>query len=170
MKYWFTADTHFGHKNIIKYCNRPFKDITHMNETIIKNWNSKVSTEDVVFHLGDFSMMGGAVNKFITRLNGHIIWIQGNHDKKTIIQDIIIEHGGHNWHLAHNPQDCEGEYNICGHVHEKWKVKIRKNGKCFVNVGVDQWDFQPISISQINKALEDYKNGVREIPQDKNTG
>jgi len=161
MNYYFTADSHFGHNNILTYCDRPFKDIEHMNEEIIRRWNSRVTSDDIVFHLGDFSMMGGAVSKYLERLNGHIIWIKGNHDKKPIIQDMIIEHGGHHWHLAHNPQDCEGEYNICGHVHEEWKVKITKKGKVFVNVGVDQWDFYPINISQILKALVDYKNEIK---------
>lgn len=37
MTVWVTSDTHFSHKNIIEYCNRPFKDIYHMNETLVKN-------------------------------------------------------------------------------------------------------------------------------------
>ena len=54
MRFWFTGDSHFNHTNIIKYTDRPFKDIYHMNETIIKNWNERVKDEDTVFHLGDF--------------------------------------------------------------------------------------------------------------------
>ena len=112
MKYFFTSDTHFGHENIIEYCGRPFKDVTHMNEELIRRWNARVTPDDVVFHLGDFSMMGGAVSKFYKRLNGNIIWIKGNHDKKPIIMDMLIEHGGHIWHLTHKPDECEGEYNL----------------------------------------------------------
>ena len=55
---FFVADTHFFHKNIIKYCSQPFLSITEMNETLIKNWNSKVSPGDIVFHLGDFAFCG----------------------------------------------------------------------------------------------------------------
>lgn len=78
---WFTSDTHFGHKNIINFCERPFESTDEMDEFIIKNWNSKVGKEDVVFHLGDFAF---ATNKrwqeLIYKLNGTIYLILGNHD------------------------------------------------------------------------------------------
>ena len=160
MKYWFTSDTHFGHANIIGYTGRPFKDVIHMNEELIRRWNTRVKPDDTVFHLGDFAMMGGSYQKYLNRLNGNIVWIAGNHDKKPIIKDMIIEHGGHHWHLAHNPQDCHGEYNLCGHVHEKWKARRQENNHIYINVGVDQWDFYPIDIKQILKAMEDAKNGI----------
>lgn len=75
---WFTSDTHFNHANIIKYCNRPFSSIQEMNETIINNWNSVVTKDDTVYHLGDFAF--GKVNEFANKLNGKIVLIKGNHD------------------------------------------------------------------------------------------
>ena len=54
MKLYVTSDTHFNHKNIIEYCDRPFKDIYEMNETIINNWNQVVKEEDIIYHLGDY--------------------------------------------------------------------------------------------------------------------
>ena len=50
---YFIADTHFNHANIIKYCNRPFKNTDEMNKYIIRKWNSVVKETDTVYHLGD---------------------------------------------------------------------------------------------------------------------
>ena len=53
-KIWITSDTHFGHINIIKYCNRPYADVTEMNNALIANINSQVAPEDTLIHAGDF--------------------------------------------------------------------------------------------------------------------
>ncbi len=50
---YFISDTHFGHRNVLKLCNRPFETIEEMNETIIANWNSRVSGNDTVFIVGN---------------------------------------------------------------------------------------------------------------------
>jgi len=54
LKTWFTADTHFGHSNIIKYTKRPFRTVDQMNEVLIRNWNSRIGKKDIVIFLGDF--------------------------------------------------------------------------------------------------------------------
>lgn len=79
---FFTSDTHFWHKNIIGYSNRPFKDVQHMNETIIANWNSMVGPSDIVFHLGDVAL--GPWSEWagtLARLNGYKILVVGNHER-----------------------------------------------------------------------------------------
>jgi len=53
MKHFITADTHFGHANIIKYCQRPFKDVEAMDKALIRSWNERVKPEDTVFKKND---------------------------------------------------------------------------------------------------------------------
>ena len=81
-KHFIIADTHFYHKNIIEYAERPFQSVAEMNDALVKNWNSVVSPEDIVYHLGDvaFGNRSNFVN-IIHRLNGQIILIKGNHDR-----------------------------------------------------------------------------------------
>lgn len=79
---FFTADQHFGHRNIIDFCDRPFKDVDHMNEMLIKNWNDTVAPEDTVFVLGDFAMGKIYTTVQLARLlNGTKILVTGNHDR-----------------------------------------------------------------------------------------
>ena len=53
-KILFTGCTHYGHYNVIKYCNRPFKTLEEMNETLIKRANERASDNTIIYHLGDF--------------------------------------------------------------------------------------------------------------------
>lgn len=77
---FFTSDQHFGHANVIPYCNRPFRDLDHMRETLIEKYNSIVSDEDDVFHLGDFSLHPREL-LVLPQLKGRKHLIAGNHDK-----------------------------------------------------------------------------------------
>ncbi len=168
IKIYFTADIHFGHKNIIKYCNRPYSDVHEMNKALTDNWNSVVSDNDIVYQLGDFAF--GTFDKYIHRLNGTIISIRGNHDRVRQMrkfgkwhQTIDFEYDGVRFLLNHKPilpgdkdsdvhldvdQD-DYDWILCGHVHEKWIT----NGKN-INVGVDVWGFKPVSIDQIMELIK----------------
>ena len=52
---YFTSDLHFGHKNIIRFDNRPFTSVEEMDKVLIERWNNKVTDEDTVYILGDIS-------------------------------------------------------------------------------------------------------------------
>ena len=54
---YFISDTYFCHSNIIKYCDKPFKDAKEINETIINNCNNIVTNEDIVYHFREFLLI-----------------------------------------------------------------------------------------------------------------
>ena len=86
MNKFFIADTHYGHDNIIKFCNRPFLNVKEMNEALIKNWNSIVSENDEVYHLGDVAMKNPLIAKqFLESVNGKIYLIKGNHEQSPLL-------------------------------------------------------------------------------------
>ena len=78
MKTRFTSDHHFGHANIIKYCNRPFHGIHDMNVAMEVAWNEVVEPSDLDYYLGDFAMNVKLVPFLVSRLNGIKILIPGN--------------------------------------------------------------------------------------------
>ena len=79
---FYISDTHFGHKNIIKFDNRPFDSVEDMGETMIDRWNSVVGDDDTVYILGDFSWYKEEKTlEILSRLYGRKVLIKGNHDR-----------------------------------------------------------------------------------------
>ena len=54
VKKFYIADTHFGHKNILRFDQRPWLDLTAMQDDMIKLWNDKVRECDEVYIIGDY--------------------------------------------------------------------------------------------------------------------
>jgi calcineurin-like phosphoesterase family protein len=165
---YFTSDTHFGHHNIIKYCDRPFEDVDHMNEELVKRWNAVVSPDDEVYHLGDFCMGKKSRPKmWLPRLNGTIHLIRGNHDpdvegfasvrnyhelkwnKKKIV---LFHYPIRSWNGMH-----KGSWHLFGHVHGGMTVKYGRKTleDCLaLDAGSDCFDWTPISIEEVAKIME----------------
>jgi calcineurin-like phosphoesterase family protein len=77
-----TSDWHLGHERIIPLCDRPFKDVNHMHEVLIANYNSRVDPLDDAFVLGDVAMGTFAETiKIVRRFNGDKYLVPGNHDR-----------------------------------------------------------------------------------------
>jgi calcineurin-like phosphoesterase family protein len=179
MQYWACSDFHLQHFNIIKYCNRPFKSLEEMNETIIKNFNERVKPNDIVYFLGDYlfrNSPGGKPGEGETskaevwqkKFNGQWIYLSGNHDKnnslKSLNHRLIAKFGGMYVGMTHRPENViiedEQHYyplNLVGHVHNAWETKeITKNGKfsLLINCSVDVHKFYPINFDEL-KAIYD---------------
>ena len=83
MKNYFISDTHFGHANVIKYSSRPFADVQDMDAAMIDRWNSVVTKDDNVYHLGDFAFHKvERIEEILKQLNGKKHLVYGNHDQK----------------------------------------------------------------------------------------
>lgn len=160
---WFTSDTHYGHANIIRFCNRPYSDVQEMNNSLIENYNALVKPSDTVYILGDFCFSRNP-DAIFNRLNGNKHLILGNHDRlKHIkhlrwawIKDVYKLSVGKRtkiWlsHYAHRtwPHSHKGSIHLYGHSHgdlEDW-------GKS-TDVGVDAWDYKPVHLDTILKMME----------------
>lgn len=168
---WFTSDTHFGHDNVIKYCNRPFSSCEDMNETMIRNWNAVVSPDDEVWHLGDFAFRSiEFARQIFDRLNGCKHLVRGNHDRQghttlfttcRLGSDRTLGLGGDLFpdgvhvELVHDParKRSEAKYVLHGHVHEVWAER-NLDGIRYVNVGQDVRGFRPISLDEVLALLK----------------
>ena len=166
----FTADTHFGHRNIIRYCNRPFYSVEEMN------WNKVVDKEDVVFHLGDFAVGGADVwSNLLQQLNGKVYLIMGNHDVHTtkkgfegfqhVCWEMLIEIGKQKIYLNHYPFLCfsganKKTWQLFGHVHTSPYSKGEDSSRLSLlfptqyDVGVDNNNFTPISYNEVKAKIQ----------------
>lgn len=82
MTRFFTADLHLGHRNIIDYSHRPFRDVDEMNAALVDGWNDTVGADDEVIVLGDFAM--GRIDDTLplaSLLHGRKVLLAGNHDR-----------------------------------------------------------------------------------------
>lgn len=178
---WFTSDLHFGHKNIIKFCNRPWKSVEEMDEALIENWNSVVKENDIVFDLGDFAF---ATNRrwkeLIQRLNGKHYLILGNHDilrypgDKTMELFERVEHqmvvyiDNRCVYLNHYPYLCyggswrsskEAVWQLYGHVHSGPNCsgidadRLVNTFPYQYDVGVDNNNYTPVNWNQIKEII-----------------
>ena len=152
----------FGHKNIIQYENRPFKDVQEMDQELIKVWNEKVKDDDLVYILGDFSFYNGEeTNNILNQLKGKKILIIGNHDCKflkdkkfnrELFEEIVerksIKRNKTKIYMSHFPMADwnnreQGSIHFYGHIHtmqnevSEYMTELRLKGYECYNVGFD---------------------------------
>ena len=149
---FFTSDTHFNHANIIKFCNRPFKDVEQMNDVMIANWNSVIGKDDTVFHMGNHDLKN-IRQGFISRF-------------EHVAMQMRIEIGKKRIYLCHYPFLCfEGGYKddvwqLFGHVHTRRSNSGIDVGRLQYlyptqyDVGVDNNNFTPVSFGQVKRIID----------------
>lgn len=165
MTIWYTADLHFGHENIIQFSGRPFRSASHMDTVLIENMWKVVKPGDVLYIVGDFAFGpsakdSGWLRMIFDQLPGaerHLV--VGNHDLAptqalpwtSVTHLTEVEDGGKNNVLCHYPMITwngarKGALQIFGHVHNNWT-----GSRNAVNVGVDVWDYMPVTIADIER-------------------
>jgi len=150
--------------NIIKYCNRPFKNVVEMDECMIQRWNERVKDGDTVYHLGDISM--GNPYLYLKRLRGIKHVIVGNHDRPMSLRslasmgdlasisdllevkdrgrDIVLCHYAMRvWNKSHH-----GSLHFYGHSHGSLPGNEQS-----LDIGVDCWDFHPVTLDEAEARL-----------------
>ena len=181
---FFTSDTHFGHKNILKFCpqSRPVKDVEEHDWRLIKNWQEQVAPQDRVYHLGDFFFCNGdRARRILDQLPGQIHFIYGNHDKvissnhdmrarfasvsdykELRIDDIkvcLFHFPIYEWHHIHY-----GSFHLYGHVHGSVQVPGRA-----MDVGVDTrpdgdmrlWSWEEVKVRLLKREIRTHHNNVK---------
>ena len=172
-RYW-TADWHVGHGNIIRYANRPFRDVEHMNDRLIGEANMRAKKGDLLVHVGDFCCRGTEKgveglrlpwSAYAERVNATLMLIEGNHDKqnkvKVACRHMFCRVSHFNVFVTHWPTDNEGQdpllidyvrktcdFVVVGHVHNAW-IASRRDGIMNINVGVDVHSYRPVSDDEL---------------------
>ena len=175
-KIFFTSDHHFGHKNIIRFSNRPFENVEEMDEALIQRWNEKVEPKDEVYHLGDVGLCSpGKLRKILNRLNGKIYLIKGNHEKSAEAcrsrfewikdyHELVVEDAEHKrgeqlvvlFHYAMREWNAShwGTYHLYGHSHGSLSDDPKSRS---FDIGVDCHDYYPLSYEEV-KAIMNTKS------------
>jgi calcineurin-like phosphoesterase family protein len=168
---WFTSDLHFGHSRVLGYSKRPFATVEEMDEALIANWNALVRPGDRVYVLGDVSLTRGAQGAertagLVGRLVGQKYLIRGNHDEGNnarvypqhfvTVRDLdYIKVGSQKIALCHFALLTwrgmhQGSWMLHGHSHGSLQPDPTKRR---ADVGVDCWDFRPVSFEQIAEVM-----------------
>lgn len=172
MAVFFTADTHYGHRNILRHCNRPFPSSEEMDAAMIAKWQVTVTDDDEVYHLGDYawSMGRGRLRWIFDSLPGRKHLVIGNHDRADVLalpwasppthyrriqvggRTVVLSHYGLRvWEVMHH-----GSLHLYGHSHGSLPgYRTAWGGGC-CDVGVDCWRFEPISLDRIVERMDTF--------------
>jgi len=158
MKY-VISDTHFGHGNIIDYCDRPFDDAADMNEMMLDHWKRTVDEDDTVLFLGDVRHHPASrtAAEWLSRLPGRLLVVRGNHDSgltqnttEHVVESCTIHHGEYRFYCEHQPVDSPG-WQLHGHVHnndiQNHPFIDPQHGR--INVSVELINYRPLLMDEL---------------------
>ena len=166
--------------NIIKYANRPFRDVERMDERLISEANQRARKGDLLVHVGDFMCRGNEKgvpglrhpwNHYADQFDADLLLLEGNHDRRNKVKSagrvLLGTMANFNFAAFHLPIDNEAHdqffidwvcrscaFALVGHVHDRWAERKHPDGFVEINVGVDVRNYRPISDDEV---LEIYR-------------
>lgn len=177
----FYSDPHFGHRNIIEYTERPFKNVADMEKGFIERYNDTVKDDSVVFWLGDaFLCPVEMAEKIMAKLRGRKLIIVGNHDKpkstllklgfEVALDEAVMRVADRTCRLSHYPY-AGANYGPQGRKDERYldrrpkKIKgellihghshyKKRSKETMIHIGVDAWDYKPVSIEDVEALIK----------------
>jgi calcineurin-like phosphoesterase family protein len=171
MATYLIGNCQFGRATIIKQNKRPFDNVQEMNEEMIQRWNSVVTDEDDVIHLGNFAWDPSTTEEVLMQLNGRrilmvpaefdsaILDMQGKQALPTNAQIInrIFEQPQLNatfayWPLMEWPQKSKGHFLYYGFYSPKYKPDHKKK---MINMACEFWNYTPQNIHSLIRLFED---------------
>ena len=174
--YYYVADPHFGHENILKLCQRPFGSIEDMNQALIAAWNERVTGNDTVFILGDLFYRCADPEPILQQLKGRKRLIIGNHDsswmdkvdlsKYFVSVDPFLEitDGVRGITLCHYPlltwKHKLRTYMVHGHIHNDTTsdfFPLLVARERVLNAGVEVNGYQPVTFEELQKNNQAFK-------------
>ena len=186
-KIWYTSDLHFGHRNVIRFCERPFENEKEMGKALIENWNETVGDNDIVFVIGDTFWFNDShsIKKVLKQFKGADIYIiPGNHDdfksyhrvddpRIHLCEDVVVcwitQEGQKKreiW-MSHYPMMTwphreNGAYQLFGHIHSKQNARTGVDQDLplhynQLDVGCDYWNYHPVDLETLENKIEENK-------------
>ena len=179
---FYISDTHFGHKSVLNFDDRPFADVEEMDHRMIEAWNETVSDNDDVYILGDVCYRAEkAPSWYMKQLKGQKHLIQGNHDKQlladreavaqlvSVDKMLFVRDSGHNLVLCHFPLAewngfRRGAWHIYGHIHGRLDGAglYMRNQERALNAGCMLNGYRPVTFQELiaNHRMYQKENGI----------
>ena len=193
---YLTSDTHFFHKKIFgpggfEETRKDFKSVEEMNDTIVQNWNNKITQHDTVIHAGDVSLHARPKVLFdlLKQLNGNIEIVLGNHDSRSkqmkyllrnnysynkspkfVVHEVgkRIKFNKKIYYITHYPLELGSKRsqirNFCGHIHNEYTKDPNQ-----LNIGVDSPELperpfgEPVLFQEAVELIEEKWNNSKLI-------
>lgn len=158
MKIFVTSNLQLGRPQAIKKYKRPFKNVDEMTDFLIREWNSVVSSGDLVYHLGNFAWDPKTAQEALERLNGQILLLPAEYDdavmvlsKKGMLRSGVklinrIQHlEAYKVNLSYWPMEAwpgkeKGFYSVIGYPPKQFKSDPKKKR---INMSTDLWGYKP---------------------------